>query len=165
MQLANACILSAVTLALAAQSDNNRTFGPNRAFRLEVSRDRFGERSHGVVNVTGGRQIFYPLPQSTAGEHKPLHPDEYGVGLLTEESYERQEVIGPNQVEDNKLWLGKSFYDGEGMRGVGSFGYFDTTTRQYQLFMPAEVAPWEISARVACCIWIPAGATQRSKMT
>jgi len=146
MRLSSTCLLPAVTLVLVAQSDGHRAFGPNGAFRLEVSLDSFGERSHGVIEIINGRPTFYPLPQSTVAEYKSLHPDEYAVGLLTEKNYERQEVIGPRQVEDNKLWFGKSFYDGEGMRGVGAFGYFNTATRQYQLFTPPEVGPWEVSA-------------------
>jgi hypothetical protein len=39
-----------------------------------------------------------------------------------------------------------SFYDGEGMKGVGAFGYFDASTRQYTLFSLREVAAWETSA-------------------
>ena len=60
--------------------------------------------------------------------------------------YEREETIGPVQVEGDRLWFGNSFYDGEGMRGVGTFGYFDAATRQYRLFSPQEVAPYEVSA-------------------
>ena len=146
MRLSTTCLLAAVTLALAGQSDSDHAFGPNGAFRLEVSSDGFGKRSHGVIQTANRRRKFYPLPQSAVGDYKKLHPHEYGVALLTEKNYERQEVIGPHQIEDSKLWFGKSFYDGEGMRGVGAFGYFDAAAGQYQLFTPPEVALWEISA-------------------
>ena len=39
-----------------------------------------------------------------------------------------------------------SFYDGEGMKGVGAFGYFDASTRHDTLFSPTDVAAWETSA-------------------
>jgi hypothetical protein len=146
MRLSTVCFLTALTMALAGQPERDVTFGPNGAFRLEISRDSFGERAHGVVQTINGRRKVYPLPQSTVEEYKKLHPGEYGIDLLTEKNYERQEVIGPHQVEGNKLWFGKDFYHGEGVRGVGAFGFFDTTTGQYQMFSPPPVALWEISA-------------------
>jgi hypothetical protein len=146
MRLSTACLLAVVTLALADPPDRDRAFGPNGAFRLEVSRDGFGERSHGIIRTVNGRTNLYPLPQSVVGDYKKLHPNEYGIDSLTEKNYERQEVIGPHQIEGDKLWFGKSFYHGEGMRGVGAFGFFDAATGQYQLFTPPEVEPWEISA-------------------
>jgi hypothetical protein len=156
MRLSTACLLATVTLALAGQPGRDLTFGPNGAFRLEISRDSFGERSHGVIQTVDGRTKAYPLPQSNVEEYKKLHPDEYGIDLLTEKTYERQEVIGPHQIEGSRLWFGKSFYHGEGMRGVGAFGFFDATTGQYQLFTPAEIALWEISAILVekDCVWM-----------
>jgi hypothetical protein len=56
------------------------------------------------------------------------------------------EKIGPAQSEGDKLWFGKTFYDGEGNSGVGGFGYFDVSDRQYHLFVPPEVADCSVSA-------------------
>jgi len=79
-----------------------------------------------------------------------------GIDQVTEQNYQRQEVIGPHQLEGDKLWFGSNFYNGEGERGVGSFGYFDAATRRYQLFSPPEVAPWEISAILVepAAVWL-----------
>jgi hypothetical protein len=49
------------------------------------------------------------------------------------------------QPEGDKLWFCKTFYDGEGNSGVGGFGYFDATDRQYHLFALPEVADFSIS--------------------
>jgi hypothetical protein len=133
-------------LASAATVELDRGFGPNQAFRLESSHDDFGERAHGVIETVSGGTHIYPLPQSTFDAYQRLHPDEFGIARLTGKNYQRQEVIGPHQIEGNKLWFGKNFYHGEGDRGVGAFGFFDTETRQYELFSPPEVAAWEISA-------------------
>jgi len=65
---------------------------------------------------------------------------------ISAKDYERLEWIGPHQIEGSRLWFGNQFYDGEGMTGVGAFGYFDTDTRRYRLFSPPEVAPYETSA-------------------
>lgn len=124
-------------------------FGPGNRFHLEHSKDDFGMRSHGVIETLGANQTkFYPLPQSTAQEYIRLRPEDLRLNPFTATAnhYDRQEVIGPYQIEGGKLWFGNSYYDGEGMRGVGAFGYFDTATRSYKLFSPPEVARYEISA-------------------
>jgi hypothetical protein len=120
------------------------TFGAQHNFHLEHHEDSSGMQSHGVIEVVNGHSKFYPLPQSTWEDYVRLRPQD--VPMNTNPAYEREEVIGPYQLEGGKLWFGKSFYDGEGERGVGAFGYFDTETRRYRLFSPPEVAPWETSA-------------------
>ncbi|MDQ6700135.1 MAG: hypothetical protein M3Z36_08105 [Acidobacteriota bacterium] len=123
------------------------TFGPGKRFHLEHSKDDFGVRSHGIVETLGvHRTKFYPLPQSTAGKYIRLRPKDLRINPFTPDQYKGQEVIGPYQIEDGRIWFGNNYYDGEGMRGVGAFGYFDTATRRYTLFSPPEVARYEISA-------------------
>ncbi len=133
------------------------TFGPEGRFQLEQSRDGFGIRSHGIIEKLGSnRTKFYPLPQSTADEYIRLRPEDVRINSSTRAQYERQEVIGPYQIENGRIWFGKQFYDGEGMTGVGAFGYFDTSTRAYTLFSPREVARYEISAILvqSDCVWL-----------
>ncbi len=109
-------------------------------FHLEHSKDGFGVRSHGIIETIGRhRTRFYPLPQSTAREYKLLRPKDFRSNPFRPGQYERQEVIGPYEVEDGKIWIGNNFYDGEGDAGVGAFGYFDTSTCRYTLFSPPEV--------------------------
>ena len=57
-----------------------------------------------------------------------------------------EEHIGPWQVEGDRLWFGKTFYDGEGQSGVGGFGYFDAVERRFWLFAAPETADWSVSA-------------------
>jgi hypothetical protein len=124
-------------------------FGPGGRFQLENSKDDFGMRSHGIIETLGpGRTKVYPLPQSTAAQYARLRPKDMRINPFhaTDNLYERQEVIGPYEIEGGRLWFGNGYYDAEGMRGVGAFGYFDTATRGYTLFSPPEVAPYEIDA-------------------
>jgi hypothetical protein len=124
-------------------------FGPGGKFQLENSKDDFGMRSHGIIETLGpSRTKFYPLPQSTAEKYTQLRPEDLRINPFTATAghYKRQEVIGPHQIEGGRIWFGNCYYDGEGMRGVGAFGYFDTSTRGYALFSPPEVARYEISA-------------------
>lgn len=123
------------------------TFGPGGRFHLEQSKDGFGMRSHGVIEALGGnRTKFYPLPQSTFEQFARFHVEELRLYGFNRDQYERQEVIGPYQIEGGRIWFGNNYYDGEGDVGVGAFGYFDTTTRRYTLFSPPEVARFEVSA-------------------
>lgn len=123
------------------------TFGPGHRFELEQSSDTFGTRSHGITETLGpGRTKFYPLPQSSAAKYMRLRPRDLRINPFAADRYERQEVIGPYQIEAGRLWFGNNYYDGEGMKGVGAFGYFDTATRQYTLYSPPAVAPYQISA-------------------
>jgi hypothetical protein len=86
----------------------------------------------------------YPLPQSTYDDFAKARPERVKDGYVHEGTV-IEENIGPVQVEGNKLWFGKVFYDGEGMSGVGSFGYLDATDHQYHLFALPEVADFSIS--------------------
>jgi hypothetical protein len=122
-------------------------FGPGGRFHLEHSKDGFGVRSHGIIETLGpARTKFYPLPQSTAQQFMQLRSGDLGFNFFDPARYERQEVLGPHQMEGDKLWFGNNYYDGEGDLGVGAFGYFDTSTRRYTLFSPREIASYEISA-------------------
>lgn len=130
-------------------------FGPGGRFRLEQSKDGFGTRSHGIVEDRGsGRTKFYPLPQSTPQDYFRLRAADLKRNPFTADSYEREETIGPYQAEDGRIWFGKTFYDSEGERGVGAFGYFDTSTRAYTLFSPPEVASCEVSAILVEPRWV-----------
>ena len=56
------------------------------------------------------------------------------------------ETIGPWQVADGRLWFGLTFYDGEGLTGVGGFGWFDTAQEAFEVRRPTEMAAWSASA-------------------
>jgi hypothetical protein len=129
------------------------------SFRLEQSKDGFGVRSHGVIERTASGPRFYPLPQSSFATYEKLGGSKRVFPARTEKTYQRQEVIGPHQVESDRIWFGNQYYDGEGYSGVGAFGYFDTTTRKYLLFSPPEIARWEISALLVepDAVWLALG--------
>jgi len=139
-------VTPALTSAAPPAGIDNVTFGQDHTFRLEYSSDGFGMRSHGVVEVLHDRLKMYALPQSGFKAYSELRPEALKLNPIQAKEYERQEVIGSHQIEGSRLWFGKAFYDSEGMRGVGAFGYFDTQARRYQLFSPHEVASNEISA-------------------
>jgi len=90
-------LLAFVVLRVAGSAPDNR-------FHLEHSEDQFGIRSHGVVEILSGhREKLYPLPQSTSQDYIRLRPADVRLNPFNPRSYERQEVIGPSQVEEGKI--------------------------------------------------------------
>jgi hypothetical protein len=117
-------------------------FGKAEAFTFTRGyMDAHGKEHPSSIVDSHGK--LYPLPQSTYDDFARARPELNGYvreGIITIE-----ETIGSVQPEGDKLWFGKTFYDGEGNSGVGGFGYFDATDRQYHLFALPEVADFAIS--------------------
>ena len=110
-------------------------------FRLiEESRSSFGPRPL-IVQSNGTN---HPLPRPSSAQLAQSRPEEVKNGATS--AVEFDDHIGPWTLEDNKLWFGKSFYDGEGTTGIGGFGYFDTTEKKYHLYAPPEIVDYSVSA-------------------
>ncbi|MEP7365095.1 MAG: hypothetical protein ABI972_17720 [Acidobacteriota bacterium] len=86
-----------------------------------------------------------PLRQPTYDEFARARPDRVANGY-TRTVTAVEEIIGPRVKEDNLLWFGKSFYDGEGHTGVGGFGFYDYAARRYTTYSPPEIVPYSVSA-------------------
>jgi hypothetical protein len=120
------------------------TFGPSGSFSLRREPVPGGEQF--VIVERRDRQIIrHPLPRSTYAAFSKARParvkDGYTAGVST-----MNESVGPWKPEGNRLWFGKTFYDGEGSTGIGGFGYFDATDGKYHLFSPPEIVDWSVSA-------------------
>ena len=112
-------------------------FGSERRFALSNGRLITERTRRGVIR--------HRLPQSTYDEFARVRPGRVRNG------YRRQgttvdEKIGPWQVEGERLWFGKTFYDSEGYTGVGGFGYFDAVKKKYRIWSPPEVTASSVSA-------------------
>ena len=99
----------------------------------------------GVAERVGGEYKLYELPKSTYEEFARARPGRVKDGYRPDVAA-FEEVIGPYQIVGDRFWFGKAFYDGEGLTGVGGFGYFDPEERKYVVFSPPEIAPWSASA-------------------
>lgn len=99
--------------------------------------------AHGTIVDNRGKE--YHLPQSTYDDFAKARRRRVTDGYVREGTI-IDEKIGPAQSEGDRLWFGKTFYDGEGNSGVGGFGYFDASDRQYHLFIPREIADYSVSA-------------------
>lgn len=121
-------------------------FGPSGRFALSL---RQMKRPSGladklaILERTGKSVRWFDLPQSSYDEFNAARPKRVEGGY-TRGQTTIEEGIGPWQIVDGTLWFGKAFYDGEGMSGVGGFGYFDTESRQFRLHSPPQ--SWDYSA-------------------
>ena len=85
------------------------------------------------------------LPQSTLKEFARARTD-MAQSTRGSAQVELNEEIGPSQLVGDRLWFGKTFYDGEGFSGVGGFGYFDPQEQSFVEFSPPEIWHWSASA-------------------
>lgn len=93
------------------------------------------------IDVIGksGRKQYYPVPIPTMALYREVFPDKPAGGEIEND-------IGPFVLDRNKIWFANTFYDAEGVSGVGAIGSFDISTRKYDMRYLPEVAPWSGSA-------------------
>ena len=120
-------------------------FGPRKRFRLGTEKNPDGLESSLVVERVGAKAKKYRLPQSDLKAWQLARKDDIANGIPADQPHISEE-IGPHQLESDRLWFGKTFYNGEGWTGVGGFGYFDAATRSYRLYSPREIQRWAVSA-------------------
>jgi hypothetical protein len=120
-------------------------FGPRKRFSLATEKNQDGLESPFVAEKVGPKEKKYRLPQSDLKTWQQARKDDIANGIPADQPHISEE-IGPHQVESDRLWFGKTFYNGEGSTGVGGFGYFDATRRSYRLYSPPEIHRWSVSA-------------------
>ena len=108
-------------------------------FSVSIGERRGSRFLEGVAEHIRDGHELYLMPQSSKEEYLRARPQKTAVGLIEEE-------IGPYQVVGDRFWFGKTFYDGEGISGVGSVGYFDLVQKKFVLFSPPALAAWSSSA-------------------
>lgn len=130
----------------APSADPAAEFGPGKRFRLTQEKNKYGSGFPVIIERRGQQEKPFPLPQSGLNTWREARPEDLRRGLVPDPA-EMNEQIGPHQLEGGRLWFGKTFYNGEGLTGVGGgFGYFDGATRSYQIYSSAEIRRWSVSA-------------------
>jgi hypothetical protein len=96
-----------------------------------------------------------PLPQSAYDQFAKARPGRVRDGY-SQDVTEIRERVGGYEVAGDRIWFGKSFYDGEGTTGVGGIGYYDTKTRRFSMLDIPQLADWSVSALLVedDAIWI-----------
>ena len=135
--------------------DSVAGFGPGKRFHLSREKNRYGSDYTVIVERPGPNQKSYPLAQSDLRTWQQARPDDV-KSFARPDQAEMNEEIGPHQLEGGRLWFGKTFYNSEGLTGVGGFGYFDAATATYRLYSPPQIQRWSVSAILleANCIWL-----------
>ena len=85
-----------------------------------------------------GKQAF-PVPIPTLEMYRKTLPEKQAPGEI-------QNDIGPFVLHDDKVWFASTYYDGEGVSGIGAIGTFDIGTHRYEMRHLPEIAPWSGSA-------------------
>ena len=91
-----------------------------------------------VIGKSGSKQ-HYPVPIPTMALYRKLLPDKQAPGEIEDD-------IGPFVLDGHKIWFASTFYDSEGVSGVGAVGAFDISTRHYDMRYLPEIVPWSGSA-------------------
>lgn len=125
--------------------DPVNAFGPGGRFHLAKQKNKYGSEYPVIVEGEGSGRKVYSLAQTDRDTWRRDRPDDARTPMQLDPE-EMNEQIGPHQLEEGRLWFGKTFYNGEGLTGVGGFGYFDTATAQYHLLAPPEIHAWSVSA-------------------
>jgi len=102
---------------------------------------RYGEPSDALLPTV---LRAHPMPRSSYAEFARARPERVGDGYDSADTG-IEEKIGPFQVVGDRIWFGKTFYDGEGTTGVGGVGYFDTSRSGYTFLTIHEVVNWSVS--------------------
>ena len=119
-------------------------FGPAERFATEPLAAGGSYEIEWVVRDTAnGRR--YRLPRSTLATFAKARP-QHARDRLNGGVAEFEDRIGPRATDGDRLWFGKTFYDGEGVEGVGGLGYFDATTSRFEILTSPLIADWSATA-------------------
>lgn len=103
-----------------------------------------GEENPGIYEVSDGKTRFYPLPQLGISDLR-----RWRANLISQNPnipFRIRLDIGPFQRVGNRIWFGTSFYDGEGITGIGGLGTFDLRTRGFNVDYCSVMAPYSTSS-------------------
>ena len=109
---------------------------------LEVSNTPPGQ-SHQLagfaVTQQSGTRELYRVPVPTIAMYRRLRPRD-------ENPNEIENDIGPIVRNGSTIWFANTFYDGEGVSGVGAIGSFDVRTHRFTMRHLPQIAAWSGSA-------------------
>jgi len=92
---------------------------------------------------------LYQAPLPALDLFRKMRPGEQAPGEMWSD-------IGPWVLSGNQIWFASTFYNGEGISGVGAVGAFNLRARRYRMHYPPEIAAWSGSAMLlnADNLWI-----------
>lgn len=145
-----------------------RLISPEEVRRVGLDPAVFGKilevdltRSQDDVPLPPELPSVAPL-KSTFEEFAKARPARVRAGY-TEDVATLEESIGAWQNADGRIWFGKTFYDGEGITGVGGLGYFDLSKKAFSFLRIPQVVDWSVSALLVKGQQLWAGLERRSE--
>ena len=116
-------------------------FGPGNRFAVAPDENR------GMQVTELGPKISkaIPFPQPTSSHYVAARPGNLQNRYLRDHT-KMEVTIGAWQIFEGTVWFGQSFYDSEGISGVGGFGHFNTTTGRYEIQSPPEIIDSSVTA-------------------
>lgn len=129
-------------------SDLPKDIAAQAGINSPIARTEDGESVSLLSSMCGGvngivvdktNATFFPLPQPDEDTYYERRP-------TLRVDYEVVNSIGPYALGTDGLLFGVAYDDGEGCRGVGGWGTFDFTSREYEIHYPPEMAGWSACA-------------------
>ena len=97
----------------------------------------------GITSVIDTAVVVFAVPKPTYASFARLRAWRVANGYDASTIFPNR--VGPTHHLGRRVWFGNSFYDGEGLSGVGGIGYFDLDRATYGMFWAAGSA--DFSAR------------------
>lgn len=98
----------------------------------------------GLAEVRLRDTLFIPLDYPDFEQFRQARPNH--LPGVSPEQIDISVEIGPVTDDGDRIWFGLTFYDGEGLDGVGGVGWLDPRTREAELIYPPEMADYSVSA-------------------
>lgn len=122
----------------------NPPYDPPGVRLLHPSVPQFRVVPGGLAEVRLGDTLFIPLDYPDFEHFRRSRPDH--LAGASPQQVDISVEIGPVTDDGDRIWFGLTFYDGEGLDGVGGVGWFDPHTREAELIYPPEMADYSVSA-------------------
>jgi peptidyl-prolyl cis-trans isomerase A (cyclophilin A) len=132
-----------------------RGSAPAVVIGAEISPDGSARIATAPGERASAKGVMPELPQTPPRELRKWRSDPQVV-RNPKVQFEIKEEIGPRQTVGGLVFFAKTFYDGEGMSGVGDIGTFDPSTKKFEFFHVPEMASWSGSAILVTpeAIWV-----------
>lgn len=111
---------------------------------LHPSLPQFRVIDGGLAEMRLGDTLFIPLDFPDFEHFRRARPDH--LPRADTEDVDIAVEIGPVTDDGRRVWFGLTFYDGEGMDGVGGLGWLDPVTREAELVYPPAMADYSVTA-------------------
>lgn len=120
-----------------SEEEKNQFKQIKRYTRSEEQSENFNGKTY-YVNKKGVGN--HRIPQPGIEAFKKYRANDVNIGFFEEGHGSFENEIGPHITINNNVYFGISFYDGEGITGVGGIGIFNLKNNKYEIHYIEEIA-------------------------